>query len=197
VAEYHRNYYQKNKASFQAKSKEYSKIHSNDVKARCKKWYRDNKDRHRTYSEQYKKDNTDRVKEWSRLSSERQRKKHPDNQKRSYKKWYLKVRNTQSFKAKRGAIFMKYRALKKGASVNLKSIKSFMVRVKRNPTFVCYHCQHTFPISALHFDHIIPLSRGGSHSIGNLCTSCRPCNCSKNNTLLSEWSRLGQQLLPI
>ena len=30
-------------------------------------------------------------------------------------------------------------------------------------------------------DHVIPLSRGGSHSIGNLVSSCAKCNLTKNN----------------
>ncbi len=38
-------------------------------------------------------------------------------------------------------------------------------------------------------DHIIPLARGGNHSIGNLMTLCQPCNASKGKRLLVEWSR--------
>lgn len=37
-------------------------------------------------------------------------------------------------------------------------------------------------------DHIVPLSRGGRHEVGNLAAACFPCNCSKNDRLLSEWS---------
>ena len=38
-------------------------------------------------------------------------------------------------------------------------------------------------------DHVIPLSRGGRHSIGNLMTLCTPCNASKHARLLIEWRR--------
>ena len=40
-------------------------------------------------------------------------------------------------------------------------------------------------------DHIIPLARGGTHSIGNLTSSCRSCNSSKGSKLLIEWKRDG------
>ena len=36
-------------------------------------------------------------------------------------------------------------------------------------------------------DHIIPVTRGGGYSIGNLLPACQPCNSSKRNKLLIEW----------
>lgn len=38
-----------------------------------------------------------------------------------------------------------------------------------------------------HLDHVVPLSRGGRHSIGNLLPACSGCNCRKSSKFLIEW----------
>lgn len=39
----------------------------------------------------------------------------------------------------------------------------------------------------LHLDHVIPVARGGRHSIGNLTVLCRRCNASKKHRTMVEW----------
>jgi 5-methylcytosine-specific restriction endonuclease McrA len=39
----------------------------------------------------------------------------------------------------------------------------------------------------LHLDHVVPVSRGGRHGIGNALPACPGCNQSKTNFLLIEW----------
>ena len=43
-----------------------------------------------------------------------------------------------------------------------------------------------------HLDHIIPLSREGTHGIGNLTGSCASCNLSKGSKFITEWKK-GKQ----
>ena len=50
----------------------------------------------------------------------------------------------------------------------------------------CFNCGSNKNQS---LDHIIPISRGGSHSIGNIMTLCLPCNTSKRARLLVEWRK--------
>lgn len=40
-----------------------------------------------------------------------------------------------------------------------------------------------------HVDHVMPLSRGGSHRIANLCISCPSCNLRKNAKLPEEFAK--------
>ena len=55
----------------------------------------------------------------------------------------------------------------------------------------CTHCGSTENQS---MDHIIPLSRGGKHSIGNITTLCMNCNKSKNTRTMTEWIKYKRKL---
>jgi 5-methylcytosine-specific restriction endonuclease McrA len=48
----------------------------------------------------------------------------------------------------------------------------------------CFYCGSLEKIEA---DHVIPISRGGVHSEGNLVPACMTCNRSKSKSLLMEW----------
>jgi 5-methylcytosine-specific restriction endonuclease McrA len=47
----------------------------------------------------------------------------------------------------------------------------------------CIYCG----AKAEHLDHIIPISRGGLHKVGNLAPSCAKCNLSKSAKFVTEW----------
>ena len=49
---------------------------------------------------------------------------------------------------------------------------------------LCAYCQAR---PWKHFDHVIPLSRGGRHSIGNLLPACQDCNQQKHAKTVMEW----------
>ncbi len=51
----------------------------------------------------------------------------------------------------------------------------------------CHYCGKTFPAKALTMDHIVPLSRGGKSTKGNLVPSCKTCNTQKKSLLPMEW----------
>lgn len=57
--------------------------------------------------------------------------------------------------------------------------------VERDGT-ACYLCGVDLDRSEMQMDHVIPLSRGGSHTPGNMRIACRTCNFRKGNYLLSE-----------
>jgi 5-methylcytosine-specific restriction endonuclease McrA len=50
--------------------------------------------------------------------------------------------------------------------------------------FCCAYCRQRKPLT---MDHVIPLSRGGRHSLGNLLPACASCNSSKSSRFITEW----------
>jgi len=52
---------------------------------------------------------------------------------------------------------------------------------------VCHYCgQQTLP-RELTMDHIVPVSRGGKSTKGNLVPACKACNNKKKQMLPMEW----------
>lgn len=86
---------------------------------------------------------------------------------------------------------------KRALTRNPELIIAWMMAVRTKPEAVCYYCRVMWPISEIHFDHVLPLKRGGNHTIENLCVACKTCNLRKNAKLIHEWNRPGQQLLDL
>jgi len=63
--------------------------------------------------------------------------------------------------------------------------ESIRSRIFARDDYTCTYCGHRG--GKLQCDHIIPVSKGGSHTDDNLTTACGPCNMSKGAKLLSEW----------
>lgn len=69
----------------------------------------------------------------------------------------------------------------------LEKAKSFSISakdLKRILSMPCYNCGSRQNIT---YDHVVPMSRGGNHGIGNMMPLCSSCNSSKGTKLLIEW----------
>ena len=44
---------------------------------------------------------------------------------------------------------------------------------------ICHYCKEQFPADELTIDHIVPLSRGGRSTRGNMVVCCLSCNQEK------------------
>lgn len=51
--------------------------------------------------------------------------------------------------------------------------------------YTCQYCGERG--KKLECDHVIPVSRGGTHDLDNLKTACFKCNRSKRNKTIEEW----------
>jgi 5-methylcytosine-specific restriction endonuclease McrA len=58
---------------------------------------------------------------------------------------------------------------------------------------VCHYCGRPFPARELTMDHVVPVSRGGKTTKGNVVPCCKECNNAKKQSLPMEWEAyLGQ-----
>lgn len=48
----------------------------------------------------------------------------------------------------------------------------------------CAYCGERKPLTT---EHVVPLSRGGRHSTGNIVPACFSCNSSKRDRFITEW----------
>lgn len=48
----------------------------------------------------------------------------------------------------------------------------------------CAYCGIRAPLS---MDHVVPIVRGGTHSVGNILPACTSCNCHKQARFITEW----------
>ena len=73
--------------------------------------------------------------------------------------------------------------------------KSFLILPKELKKLYNQPCLFCNSKENQSIDHVIPLSRGGTHSIGNLITLCRSCNSKKSNKFMIEYMKVSKSLL--
>jgi 5-methylcytosine-specific restriction endonuclease McrA len=56
-----------------------------------------------------------------------------------------------------------------------------MMRIVRRDDYRCQHCQKQLQDNEVEFDHIIPVSKGGSSEEHNIRLTCFDCNRDKSD----------------
>ena len=105
------------------------------------------------------------------------REANPDRAAESRRKW--RDANRDQVKA--------YRHLRRAAEVGngvFVILPGEWNRVLQRYRHECAYCGGSGP---LEMEHVVPVAKGGRHSIGNLVPACRSCNASKHANLLVEW----------
>jgi 5-methylcytosine-specific restriction protein A len=60
----------------------------------------------------------------------------------------------------------------------------------------CYYCQLPISRELVTMDHIVPISRGGRSTPGNLVPACKNCNVQKRSLTPVEWESYLQSQKP-
>ena len=101
-------------------------------------------------------------------------KNHLENRRAAWNKW------AKANPEDRRVRIQQYRARKVNNGVNLVT-STETANIVAQP---CAACGVAGPSTV---DHIIPIARGGAHTIGNLMSLCGRCNSSKRDMLYTEW----------
>lgn len=126
-----------------------------------------------------------------REQKEAYRIRHADSVRAANAKYY--ANNPEIYRAIRA----RRRADKQHASIgDIKAISKWEKRWRTKRPVACYWCGEKSPGIECHADHVIPLRKGGAHSVENLVVSCAACNRRKHDALLPSWnSKLKQPVL--
>ena len=163
-------YYQANADKRKAYGAAYRKANLNKIKTRSVEYYQSNAEKFKAYSAAYYQFNADTCKA-SRVTF---RKANPEKSRAS---------NQLRSARERGAIVI----------ADKKAITAWMKSIRLKPTVTCYWCLSSFKSSRIHIDHINSLSKGGEHSLANLCVSCPKCNLTKQAKTLKSWNASLEQ----
>lgn len=60
----------------------------------------------------------------------------------------------------------------------------------------CHYCGRPFSAKELTMDHVVPVSRGGKTTKGNVVPCCKECNNAKKQLLPMEWEAYIGQFNP-
>lgn len=58
----------------------------------------------------------------------------------------------------------------------------------------CWMCCRKVEFEDMHLDHVVPVSRGGVHTYGNVKTACEPCNLAKHAKMPQEVAHASREL---
>ena len=167
--QYNQNYQRKNADQYKLYQKKYRLENAEQLSDYNKLWRLENAEQKRQADKKWAAANRDKT----RLNSRRYRERNPERARAASSK----------YGAKNPEIGRRARAVRRARvaanEVLVVSLKD-MGRLLNRP---CAYCG----AKSEHLDHVIPISRGGGHKIGNLIGSCAPCNQSKSAMLVSEW----------
>lgn len=151
-------YRQSNREKEIARGMRYRKENPEKRKETCANYYKNNLEKARTANAKWQANNPDKM----RAASSRWRKNHPE-----MRRFWQRNRD----------------AMKRGTIGNGWTVEQEQQLIKDYD----YRCAYCNEVRELTMDHIVPLTRGGSHSIDNIVPACVPCNSSKRNKPLLIW----------
>jgi len=202
-AQYHREWRAANPERAKRSQDKYGAAHRGVLRDRTQRWRDANPGKSAEISQRWRQNNVNHARakslEWNRSHPEtmkqvaaryraknaaqiaeavaRWRRENPERVKTNATAWRANNRSTvYAGNARRRAL--------------LRSVESLQVSGRDWERLCARHgnrCAYCGEAKKLTMDHVIPLTRSGRHSIGNILPACQKCNSSKGAKLLIEW----------
>lgn len=173
ITDYKRAYYLQNKEAVDTRSRAYYEANKESRDASSRAYNLANKESVDTHNRAYYQENKESISAYKRVYYQ-ENKEELNAHNRAYKKAHPEVH----VKAR-----SKRRAQKLDNGIFEISSKE-ITRIRNSP---CTFCNST---QGIHIDHIVPLSKGGAHSIGNLQPLCQSCNQAKSAKFYFEFKTI-------
>jgi len=174
-------------------TKRWRRLNPGAVREAARRYRENNSEKRRAQFAAWAAKNRDRLKEYERTRVRKPQER--EARRRANKKW--RQRNKDALRVKQREWRARNRQQAREQVQRRRALKAaapaftLMTRdLSRLTGAACIACGA--PADSL--DHIIPLSRGGSHGVGNLAPMCRTCNSSKGAKTVTEWRKANDWL---
>jgi len=185
ASERRKQYYNKDKEHINKLKKKNRKKYRDKELAYNKEYYKKTQERRLEYARQYRRDNRDKLLADIREYNKTHKKENKERTQKYRKNNPEKIRKIKAeYRKNNPEAVQKHhmtRRARKAQNGVFEVSKKELHKLMNSP---CVACGSTGRIT---IDHIIPIARGGAHSIGNLQPLCKSCNSSKVDKTMTEW----------
>jgi len=172
-------YYEKNKQKVKEYQKEYYIENRNKLNIMNSEYYKNNKDRMNFLQKQYYNENKEHL--------QKMNKKYVENNKETIKKYKKEWNSSIGGKlAKKVCNHIRNSKIRitNDKTITKKSLENLLLEQNNK----CKYCNIDLDFNTafeVHLDHVIPISKGGNHSINNVVFSCKSCNLKKHDKIIT------------
>ena len=174
IALQNKKYKEENKDKIKESSRDYYERNKEEINKKKKIYKKENKDKISEQNKQYKNSNKDIIKEKSKI-------RYKNNKDRILKVCKI-YRDSKEGRENKRRLCAEYRA-KRISTSDGTITKESLQELKELQKYECAECNIELEFDkprAVHLDHFIPLSKGGTHTIGNVRYTCQKCNIGKS-----------------
>lgn len=190
LAAYEKAYRASKADHYKALYKANKEKHRERARAQRKIWEQNNPDKKKAHDAAHYRKHSEKIKEQVKAYVSANYEKVNARRKERYRTEEAALKR-QSYRPKRCEIAHSRRVTKMASSTpeERKRIADWFKQVSSSKRVVCYWCSKTIRKGKLNFDHITPVSKGGAHTLANLCVSCERCNKSKHDKDITRWNQ--------